>query len=442
MDTSIKVGFGRADVTPEGSVPLGGYGNARSRLSTSVRDRLMATCLAFTDSENNTALVFSTDALHTIKDLVEQARDILCPEFGLERHQILVASTHSHATPDLTLTDLPVIVDARKKYVDGLCEAARKAMADRLPAIVYAGAVQTCGMNFIRHYKLADGTYCGANFGNASVGIIKHASTNDPWVQLIKFARQGGKDITLVNFQAHPCFTSGMTATTISADYIGDLRRNVEEQTQTRCIFFQGAAGNHNGISYLPSETRYNDSAEYGKELANYVIKGITCLRQIKAGQVCAQKHTLNLKLDHSDDWMLPQCMPIKEEWEKNFDRAVSNAQAKALGLNSIYAVNALINRSTLPEAEQMDIYALRVGDLGFAFAPYEMFGANGEFIKDFSPFPMTVVASCANGAHSYLASELAFTHGCYEVDNRRYPKGTAELLADNFVEMLKKLKN
>ena len=150
----------------------------------------------------------------------------------------------------------------------------------------------------------------------------------------------------------------------------------------------------------------------------------------------------MNLKLDHSDDWKLPQCMPIKEEWEKNFDRAVSNAQAKAIGLNSIYAVNALINRSNLPEEEQMEISALRIGDLGFAFAPYEMFCANGEFIKDFSPFPMTVVASCANGAHSYLASALAFTHGCYEVDNRRYPKGTAELLADNFVDMLKQLKN
>ena len=89
-----------------------------------------------------------------------------------------------------------------------------------------------------------------------------------------------------------------------------------------------------------------------------------------------------------------------------------------------------------------MPIHAFRVGDLGFACAPYEMFGANGMHIKEWSPYAMTFVVSCCNGARSYLASKLAYSHGSYEVDQRRYPEGTAELLADNFVDMLKELKN
>ena len=88
-----------------------------------------------------------------------------------------------------------------------------------------------------------------------------------------------------------------------------------------------------------------------------------------------------------------------------------------------------------------MPIYALKVGPLGFACAPYEMFGANGMFIKEWSPYAMTFVVTHCNGSKSYLASKLAFHHGCYEVDSRWYPEGTAELLADNFVDMLKELK-
>ena len=50
---------------------------------------------------------------------------------------------------------------------------------------------------------------------------------------------------------------------------------------------------------------------------------------------------------------------------------------------------------------------------------------------------PMTFVVTHCNDSKGYLATEFAFTHGCYEVDGRRYPKGTAEKLAQNFVEML-----
>ena len=442
MDDLIKVGYGRADITPDAPVPLGGYGNSIGRTNEVVRDPLFATCLAFTDNKDQTVLVYTTDALYAPIELINQVRDILCPELGLERHQIQVASTHSHSTPDMTLVDIPAIADCRAKYVEALCAAAREAMADRAPAIAYIGSVQTCGMNFIRHYMMTDGSYAGANFGDKTLPVAKHASTSDPWMQIIKFARLQGEDITLVNFQAHPCFTGGINAKVLSADYIGDMRRYVEEQTHTRFAFFQGAAGNHNGFSYLASETRFNDSTGYGEELGKYVVGALPGLRHVNADNIFCNKRTLTLEIDHSDDWMVPQCLKIQAEWEKNHDRDASNAQAKAIGLNSIYAVLSLISRSKLEQTCAMEIYSLRVGDLGFIFAPYEMFGVNGEFIKDFAPYPMTFVVTCANDRQSYLASELAFSHGCYEVDSRRYPKGTAELLANNFVEMLTELKN
>ena len=85
-------------------------------------------------------------------------------------------------------------------------------------------------------------------------------------------------------------------------------------------------------------------------------------------------------------------------------------------------------------------IGAVSFGDVGFAWAPYEMFDTNGSFIKENSPFPVTFVAECANGGNGYFPSSLAWDNAGYEVDTCKYVKGTAEELADNYVAMLDQL--
>jgi len=441
MEELVRVGYGRMDITPEDSVPMGGYGNPSVRYNEVVRDPLYATCIAFTDAEDNTVLQFTTDCTSISVALANKVRDVLCPEMGLKPEQIMIAATHTHSAPFVTAEDVPSIAAFREKYVTNMCEAARQAMADRLPSLIYVSGVPTERMNFIRHYKMADGTYAGSNFGKWGSGIVGHASNNDSWVQVIKFDRIGGKSIILMNWQAHPCFTGGIDKKVLSADYIGDLRKFVELKTGARFAFFQGAAGNHNGVSVKKSEMLYTECEEYGKALGEYVLRALEAPVPVKGGKVRLVKRTLELELDHSDDHMVEKAKEIREEWTRTYDRSACNKRAqKELGLNSIYAVSAVIGRSERGTSENLDIHAFCVGDLGFACAPYEMFGSSGMYIKEYSPCAMTFVVSCCNGAYSYLASDLAFSHGCYEVDIRRYPRGTAEKLAENFVDMLKEM--
>jgi len=442
MEEMIKVGFGRTDITPEGAVPMGGYGNPRMRFNEEVRDPLYATCIAFTDAEENTVLLFHTDMIRVEAKLAGQVREILCAEFNLPQQNVMISATHSHSTPEVSLTDVETIVAFREKYVQGLAEAGRKAMADRAEGSLYVCGCPTERMNFIRHYKIADGTYSGANFGNMKPGVVGHASNNDSWMQLIKIVRPGTKDIILMNWQAHPCFTGGIDKKVLSADYIGDLRKYMEEKTGAKFAFFQGAAGNHNGVSFYRRETRTYDCAEYGKLLGEYALWALEAPVYVKAGKVEAIRRDLTLQLDHSDDHKVPLCGDIQRQWRETGDRPACNKRAREeVGANSIYAVNGIVARSTRGTEEDMTIYAFRVGDLGFACAPYEMFGESGMFIKEWAPYAMTFVVSCCNDARGYLATKLAYNHGSYEVDTRRYPVGCAEHLADNFVDMLKELK-
>ena len=68
------------------------------------------------------------------------------------------------------------------------------------------------------------------------------------------------------------------------------------------------------------------------------------------------------------------------------------------------------------------------------------MFAAHGTYIKENSPFPMTFVVSCCNGANSYLPTIQAYNYGCYESHNSNFVPGTGEELAEKFVSLLKQL--
>ena len=440
MDT-LKIGYGRVDITPEDHVHLTGYGNDAVRLSEEFRDKIFATCLAFTDAQDHTVLLFTTDTMATYDGVTGPVRREIAAEFGLPFENVQVASTHTHSAPAITMKT-PAMEAYREKYCEGLKEAARKAMADRTAGVIYIGNAYTDNMNFVRHYKMADGTFAGANFGSWAAGFAGHTSQPDTCLQAIKFVRPGAKDVVLVNFQAHPCFTGGIDKKVLSADYIGDLRSFVEEKTGAKFAFFQGAAGNHNGLSFDQRETRTRDSAEYGKLLGGYVLTALERLSSVTGDMtVAAVGRDMELELDHSDDHLVEKARQIQQIWRETYDRPRCNALAQEIGQNSVYALSHIIARAGRGETEVMPIYALKVGPLGFACAPYEMFGASGMHIKEWAPYAMTFVVSMCNDYRNYLATRLAFNHGCYEVDSRRYPAGTAELLADNFVEMLKELK-
>ena len=53
----------------------------------------------------------------------------------------------------------------------------------------------------------------------------------------------------------------------------------------------------------------------------------------------------------------------------------------------------------------------------------------------------MTFVCTCSNDTIDYLADLVTFQYDCYEVNTRRYFAGTAEKVAQLYVDMLGELK-
>jgi len=426
----LRFGFGRSCITPEESVPLGGYGNTSKRMSENVLDELYATAITFSDDEN-TVILISLDMLHAHPEWTESIRQSIHNTCGIPKNHIMVAHTHTHSAPDSYNREQESLLRYKDLLVERVTEAAVRSLADRCPGKLFAGVREMQQhMNFIRNYIKDE----------KAPGGLRHTGEPDRRLQLVKITREGAKDILLMNWQAHPCFTGGTKKRDISADYIGVVRKCMEERTDSLFAFFQGASGNVGARSKIPGERITNDVATYGKLLSEWSLLLYDSLEPVKEDRLHLLKKTLTVPVDHSDDHLLETAKRVNDYWIEKYDSAECNKFANSLGLNSVYHASGIMKRARRGESAEMILNTFSVGDLSFVCAPFEMYSVNGSFIKDSSPFGTTFIVTSCNTLHGYLAEDKVFDIGCYEVDFRNYPRGTAEMVADTFVSMLEEL--
>lgn len=439
MDSKLLVGYARRDMTPTQPVPLDGYGNNELRTTDHVLDPLLATCIAFRQGDK-TVLLYTTDLLNTKWILLPEARKRITEATGVPSEGIFLCSTHTHSGPDVN-GGTPGVEAFLEKYWTAVTEAGEAAIADLAPAELYGASTVLEGMNFVRHYIMNDGTYAGSNFGSRASGVKCHAAANDPEMRLIKIAREGKQDILLMNWQAHPCITGGSTKTDISSDYIGAVRKQFEEETGMLFAFFQGAAGNQGTGTWIQSEAHGLDCRQYGNKLAQTAIAAMTGMEKLDTSGLMTYRFFLEAPVNHDGAELLEAAEEVAKLWHETKDRDAGNLLARSKGLTSVYHATTVIYRSQRPDRMKMELNAVRVGDMAFVTCPYEMFAVNGKYIKDNSPFKNTLICTCTNGDFVYVPSKEAFDYGCYERSVAYFDRGTGELAAETFVQMLNELK-
>ena len=100
MSVQMKVGFARCDITPESSVPLGGYGDEERRMSQVNLDPLYATCVAISDGENK-VLFYHLDLTGCKSEVADYCKAELEKTYGIPQQNIFFTVTHTHSAPAL-----------------------------------------------------------------------------------------------------------------------------------------------------------------------------------------------------------------------------------------------------------------------------------------------------------------------------------------------------
>lgn len=432
----FRAGFGKVDITPDEPLPLSGYGNYSRRVFDKILDRLYLTCVAVGNSER-TVLLFTCDNLFWYREMSVTVRSMVAAATGLSEDNMFFSATHTHGAPCYTL-DTEATDRYRGLLKDSAVVAAKKALEDLADATVFAGSKLIDGMNFVRHYICSDGSYTGSNFNiDKESLIVDHAGEPDKQMNVVKFARTGGKrDIVLVNWQSHPDHTSENGYRTLTSDYPEALRNKLEADTGALVAYFGGASGNLNSHSKLPEKEHGLKCVEYGQALAEHAKSILENISPMTAAGIYTRRRVMTVNVNHTWDHMLPQAKEIAKLRDE-VGRDAATPAAKAYGFSSPYQADAIISRVNWDKTAEMELNAFCIGDIGFVNGTYEMFCESSKYIKANSPFATTVVME---GNLYYVPSEAAFNYRCYEADTGNYEKGTSEKNAQAFVVMLQEL--
>ena len=404
---NFMAGFGKADISPEVGVELGSYGNAAIRKSRGVWTPLSALSLVLKDAEDNILVLIVTDLSWGDVTRTAQIRAEVHNTYGNPKENVMLAGTHNHNAPDYR-SSYAKNVEYMKLWKDAVMKSVAQAMEDIKPATMDIGRTETENLVFSRRYERADGTYVGGGPAEmnpqSNAPIVGHESEADEEIQLVRFVREEGKDILITNWQSHACNIDANRNKDYhymaSGEWPGVMRDCVEEELGVHCIYMQGAAGNMGCSSRIDGEFALEDSTDFesiGQTLADYVIKAYEAdgtFTAIETGLIKTNQYKMQVTTREG---------------------TVINQEQKKPELNTI-----------------------AIGDLSLVTLPIELFDTSARWLKDETPYDMTLIMGYACGDGGYQAPDWAYEHSGYEVTNGIYEKGTAEKMMNHYLDTLK----
>lgn len=425
---ALQVGYAKVNITPDYSVGLGGYSDNETRKSAGFVEPIYATCLALTYGEES-ILVYTLDNLSIAHEYAEQFRGTIRLITGIPMEKIFFGATHSHSAPGY---DGQYKEDMHKWLV----EAAQKALDDQAPATMLAGTQKIPNMNFVRHYKLADGNYIGSNFGKKTAQIVGHATDADDQMVLVKFdyADESKRDVLMVNWQAHPDWARAIGYNMIAPSFVGPLRDELERRSGLRVAYFTGASGNQGAESSMESEAHGLNWQDYGIKMGELANDALACLKPVTGSGIKTYRQMVTAEIDHSWDHMFKEATEVYNAWKSG---GKGGAKLQDYGFSSVYQARAIRTRFNMGATTELELNAFSVCGVGFTTGTYEMFSTSAIYVKENSPFDITFVIT---GNQNYIPVPEAYDYRSYEADTSLFVKGTAEKLAQTYVEILGKV--
>lgn len=425
----MQVGFAQADITPPvGALIPGGF---RKNVSTGVHDPLHATAAVIDDGTKEVALV-SVDCLSLKASMVKAAREIVHRKCGIPPSHILIAATHTHSGGPVADA---FESEADKNYCEWLTQqigtAVIQANERRVPAQMGIGVGHESRVAFNRRFVMRNGLH-QTHPGKGNPNIVKPAGPIDPEVGVLAAKDADGKLLgCVVNFACH-CTVMG--GSKFSADYPFYLAQTVRSVFGEQCfvVFLPGACGDVTQVANtILREPEFGEKWAWkiGTTLGAEVVKTIALMDFTDAAPLQVAQSQIRLAVRQVPAEMLDAA---KRLLSTDGDWSVERVYARELVLlDEQYQTEPFVDA---------EVQVIGIGRSALVAIPGELFCQFGWDIKRASPFPMTFVASCANGMVGYIPTPDAFKGGGYEVRLARSSKLVPEAGEQLVSEALKLL--
>jgi len=403
-DHLLKTGFARLEITPATSLEMGGY-IARKAPAARTHDPLFVKAVSFGEPDAGVVLL-SLDLLCVSGEWCDKTRQAIAGKLGVPADHILLAATHTHSGPAVFFP-AAMRSDAIAAYEELLIEkcvqAAESAFASGEPSLLKARSTRTNGI------------------------VLNRTSLSAPADDLLSVvrieSRTGKIRGHLVSFSCHPTVMPPENLE-YSADLFGAAAARVERKYPgSSCIMFNGAAGDLS-TRFTRRDQSWEELDRLGRKLAARIVEASKASRPVKSVPIEARMKRLNLPLRP----VLPA-----EQAQKIYDDALRElnelqtrgkdgkkarlAQSRVEGATAQLLLSRFGGWESLFGAGNADVelQAVRIGDLIFCGLPGEFFGRRGWELVSAAKPRRGFVIGCANGYWGYLVPPLKGRSGGYE---------------------------
>jgi hypothetical protein len=443
----LRAGAYAMDVTPE-AFPISVNGGMADRQATRASDPLHARCLVLDDGTTKLAIVV-VDSCMLPRELVDDAKARAVAKTGLPAANVLVSATHTHTAP----TSAGVFQsDPDAKYVKFLAgkiaHGIEKANANLAPAEAGWGVVQEPSQLFNRRWKMKAGVanpdpFGGTadrvkmNPGHQNPGLDEPAGPVDPDVSVLSVRTPGGRPLALLsNYSLHyvgdlPPLSADYFG--VFADRIGPLLGADDKEPRFVGILSNGTSGDVNNVDYqnpalkTPPGDRCRAVGEVVAKAAKKAYDGAKHRRDVT---LAVAEREVELKVRK----------PTPAEIERANGILARAGDRVLKGFVEVYARETVL-LAKYPDTVRLKIQAMRIGELGIAAIPCEVFTEIGLAIKTGSPLKPTFTIELANGYNGYLPTPAQHRLGGYETWRARssyLDVGASDTITATVVDLLK----
>lgn len=405
MSNTFMAGAARTEITPVVGTLL--YGYHPNHASTSVRDPLTVTAVAFRQGED-TAVLLTVTVCSFQTELADEIRKKLSEICGIPAGRFILAATHTHSGPNVT--GMEGWGGVNRDYADnimipGIIKAATEAIAALEPAELAISEIQSeIGIN--RREQLRNGLI---DLGQNPWGAY------DPHMTCIAIRSAESKKgiINILHYGCHGT-ASGMNPE-ITKDWSGIMTDRLETETGILTAFWNGAEGDvgprlTNGLTTGCGDVRYAE--EHGAFAAMDAIRAYRALGGYAPGKLTLFEGEVKIPYKPLADREF-----VKEKLASYTDpdslvnfRKLEYAHYKAI--EEVYEAG-------VPEHDTHYRYPqtiISLGDVAFIPFPFEIFSEIALRIRKHSPIRYALSLSNTNGYNAYLPAEDQIVRGGYEI--------------------------
>jgi hypothetical protein len=401
----FRAGAHAIDITPE-QMPVIVNGGFTERSANRVTDRLHARCLVLDDGTTRLAIAVVDNCLIP-QPLIDEAKRLASQATGIPEKQMLVSATHTHSAPAAVAILGSRADEAYVKFLPGqIAEGIRRAAANLAPAKIGWTTIAVPEGTSCRRWITRPDRAKTDPFGEPTVRAMMHpgfqnpdyvapAGPADPGLSLLAVQSPEGRPIALLaNYSMHY-----HGASPVSADYYGafaeEIQRHLGADGQDPpfvAIMSQGTSGDLHNRDYDQPKFRWDKGLlQYAQAIAEPAIAAYKTITYRDSVSLAAAERTMTLR----------RRVPGAERlaWAKQLAAKIGDRLPKTQP--EIYALEAIYLHND--PVRTFKLQALRIGELGIAAIPCEVFGITGLKLKAQSPLLPTINFELANGYEGYI---------------------------------------